>query len=265
MKRLAALLAVVAVVLTACLGGGDNAKTTDPSAETLGPIAIDTSLGIDTDTTVDPLAETTVDPLNPTLPSSGITTVAPGTGSTISAAPTTVASSGGAVDSGQTYTVVANDNLSKIATTLGVTRADVMALNGIVDPDKVFIGQKLKVPTKRPATTTTKAPGTATTKASASGAGTYTVKSGENLTKIAKDLGVTMTALMAANGITDPDKIRSGQVLQVPAKTAATATTTKATTATTAATATTVTVAPATTVATTATTVAATTTKASTP
>jgi LysM repeat protein len=262
MKRIAALFAVIAVVTTACLGsGGDKATTTDP-VSTLG--ALDTILDVDTNTTVDPFASTTVDPSNPTLATT-ITTVPLGTGSTVPAPPTTVAAAGGAVDSGQTYTVVSNDNLRKIATSLGVTLADLQALNGITDPDKIRSGQKLKVPTKRPATTTTKASATATTKAGATG-NTYTVKSGENLTKIAKDLGVTLTAMMTANNITDPDKIRAGQVLTVPAKTAATTATTKAgaTTATTAA-ATTVAATATTVAATTATTVAATTTKATSP
>jgi LysM repeat protein len=45
---------------------------------------------------------------------------------------------------------------------------------------------------------------------------TYTVQSGDTMAAIALDLGVSMEALMAANGLTDPDTLSAGQVLQVP-------------------------------------------------
>lgn len=44
------------------------------------------------------------------------------------------------------YVVQAGDNLSKIATKLGVTKDDLMALNGITNPDHIEVGQKLKIP-----------------------------------------------------------------------------------------------------------------------
>lgn len=48
---------------------------------------------------------------------------------------------------------------------------------------------------------------------------TYTVKSGDTLGAIAKRFGVTLQALQAANGITNPDKIAIGQVLIIPTAT----------------------------------------------
>lgn len=44
----------------------------------------------------------------------------------------------------------------------------------------------------------------------------YTVKRGDTLTKIAKDYGVTVEALAASNGLTNPNKIYVGQILLVP-------------------------------------------------
>jgi LysM repeat protein len=44
------------------------------------------------------------------------------------------------------YVVQAGDTLSKIVNKLGVTKNDLMALNGITDPDHIERGQKLKVP-----------------------------------------------------------------------------------------------------------------------
>lgn len=49
---------------------------------------------------------------------------------------------------------------------------------------------------------------------------TYTVVKGDTLTRIAKHYGVTVNALVTANGIAHPNLIRIGQVLTIPAPTA---------------------------------------------
>jgi LysM repeat protein len=45
---------------------------------------------------------------------------------------------------------------------------------------------------------------------------TYVVQAGDNLSDIADELGVSLRALQAANGIEDPDSIFAGQELIVP-------------------------------------------------
>jgi LysM repeat protein len=55
------------------------------------------------------------------------------------------------------------------------------------------------------ASATPKSPGT-----------TYKVKSGDTLTAIARRNGTTVKVLMSLNGITDPSKLKIGQVLQLP-------------------------------------------------
>jgi LysM repeat protein len=45
---------------------------------------------------------------------------------------------------------------------------------------------------------------------------TYTVQGGDTLFSIARDLGIEPDALMAANGLTDPDRLAVGQVLTIP-------------------------------------------------
>lgn len=47
---------------------------------------------------------------------------------------------------------------------------------------------------------------------------TYTVKSGDTLTAIAKKHGTTVEALVASNGIKNKNLIYVGQVLQIPTK-----------------------------------------------
>ncbi|MGD9796257.1 MAG: LysM peptidoglycan-binding domain-containing protein, partial [Acidimicrobiia bacterium] len=156
--------------------------------------------------------------LTPTLPQTGITTVAPGSGTTIQAPPTT---SGTVVASGTTYTVKSGDSLNSIAKSFDVSKDDIIALNGITNPNNILVGQKLKIPVQRAATTTaaaatTKA-GPTTTKPVVDSGIVYTVKSGDTLSKIAKTLGVTQAQLISLNGLADANDIKVGQKLKVPA------------------------------------------------
>ena len=69
----------------------------------------------------------------------------------------------------------------------------------------------------------TGATGTAGTAAPAAAASTYTVKSGDTLSKIAKELlgnASAYTQIFEANRdqLSDPDKIKPGQILKIPAK-----------------------------------------------
>jgi LysM repeat protein len=50
---------------------------------------------------------------------------------------------------------------------------------------------------------------------STSGA-TYKVRSGDTLSAIAARFGTTVRALVDLNGITDPSRLRVGQVLKLP-------------------------------------------------
>ena len=50
----------------------------------------------------------------------------------------------------------------------------------------------------------------------ASAHGSYTIQSGDTLSEIARDHGVSTKALMAENEISDPNRIRIGQTLSIP-------------------------------------------------
>jgi LysM repeat protein len=101
--------------------------------------------------------------------------------------------------------VKSGDTLYRIAVNHGVTVAALMAANGITNPNLIRPGQVLVIPTSAPPATP---PSAAPVR--------YTVKSGDTLYRIAVNHGVTVAALMAANGITNPNVIHPGQVLTIP-------------------------------------------------
>ncbi|MCB1069778.1 MAG: LysM peptidoglycan-binding domain-containing protein [Verrucomicrobia bacterium] len=127
---------------------------------------------------------------------------------------------------GQTYTIAKGDSLSKIAVRHGVSYRELADLNGITDPNKIRIGQKLvlpphaKMPAGAPKAPATQAKPSMTAPQAASGSGgSYTVKPGDTLTKIASSQGTTVSALRQANGLSG-DLIKVGQKLVLPGGTA---------------------------------------------
>lgn len=111
------------------------------------------------------------------------------------------------------YTVKPGDTLAKIAAAHGVSTSALIQANGIANPDMIRTGQVLTIPGSQ----TANAPaGPAAQPATGQEAGVYTVKPGDFLAQIAAAHGVTAQAIVRANGITNPDLIRPGQVLLIP-------------------------------------------------
>jgi len=106
------------------------------------------------------------------------------------------------------HTVQPGETLSEIAQQYGTTETALLELNGLDEPDTILVGQELTVPML--ATFAPTAPGQ------------HRVQPGETLSKIAKQYGITLEQLMAVNGITDPDSVYSGQLLDVTALSPAT-------------------------------------------
>lgn len=97
-----------------------------------------------------------------------------------------------------TYTVKNGDTLSGIANEFGTTYQKLAEINGIADPNKIYAGQVIKINVS-----------------TSNSVQTYTVKSGDNLTKIAKQFNTTVDSLVSKNGIKDKNKIYVGQVLKI--------------------------------------------------
>jgi len=104
--------------------------------------------------------------------------------------------------------VRAGDTLSEIALAQGLTVEQLRALNGISDPNRIYVGQRLRL-SGAPATTAPAA------KARPKDV-VHVVAWGETLTSIAHHYGSTIAAIAAANGIADPSYLCVGQRLTIP-------------------------------------------------
>jgi len=114
---------------------------------------------------------------------------------------------------GTEYAIVKGDTLAKVAKAHGVTLKALEDANQGVVPTKLKIGQKLTIPAGSAV-----APAPAGTVEPVATGETYTVKSGDTLTKIAKAHGVTLKTLEAANPKVDPNHVKVGMKLNIPAK-----------------------------------------------
>ncbi len=120
----------------------------------------------------------------------------------------------------QTHTVAAGESLSRIAARYGVSVRELQQLNEIKDPNRVRIGQKLKLPAyaESAPSAAPAAPKKETKPARpvVAAQGEYVVQSGDSLSRIAARHGTTVAALKEANGLKS-DVIRIGQKLKIPA------------------------------------------------
>ncbi len=123
-----------------------------------------------------------------------------------------------AVGETTSYVVRRGDALSKIAAHYGLSVNEIVALNGLKNPNKLYVGQKLLLPGKHNVTSTPPTlKGTSASKPRKIPlGGEYVVKSGDSLSVIAARVGTTVKKLKEANGLRS-DLIMVGQKLKIPA------------------------------------------------
>ncbi|MBR2641778.1 MAG: LysM peptidoglycan-binding domain-containing protein [Lentisphaeria bacterium] len=126
---------------------------------------------------------------------------------------------------GGIYVVQKGDTVSAIAYRHGVRTADVLAANDLDEKSarRLKVGQKLTIPKGGkavPRKKSAKKAATVTAAAAVAADGTYTVRKGDNIPKIARKLGVKARDLMAANNLDDAAtrRLQIGQKLVVPGK-----------------------------------------------
>ena len=112
---------------------------------------------------------------------------------------------GGGHHCSQTYVVRPGDTLSGIARWFGVSTSALAQANGISNPSRIYVGQRLCIPSgyfppdpPRP-----------------SCGQFYVVQQGDNLSRIAARCGTTTQRLVYLNGLSHPSLIFPGQVLRM--------------------------------------------------
>ncbi|WP_431522954.1 LysM peptidoglycan-binding domain-containing protein [Streptococcus lutetiensis] len=97
-----------------------------------------------------------------------------------------------------TYTVQSGDTLSSIAAKFGTNYQALASLNGISNPNLIYVGQALRV------------------NGSASASSVYyTVRAGDNLSAIASRYGTSYQSIASLNGLANPNLIYAGQTLKI--------------------------------------------------
>jgi membrane-bound lytic murein transglycosylase D len=104
----------------------------------------------------------------------------------------------------QVHEVRKGDTISSIASRYGATVSSVLAANDLGSRDKIYPGQKVKVPATANARV-------------ASQPAVHVVKKGDTVTSIAEYYGASVAAVLGANGLGSRDKIYPGQRLEIPA------------------------------------------------
>lgn len=122
-----------------------------------------------------------------------------------------------------TYRVVAGDTLGGIARRFGVSVSSIQQLNNMGSSTTIRVGQVLRIPSNSTATpsptptqTATPSPSPSPTPSPTPTATTYTVKSGDTLSRIAASFGVSVSSIQQLNNLGTSTTIRVGQVLRIP-------------------------------------------------
>ena len=144
------------------------------------------------------------------------------------ASPVSYKSTASSASTSDTYTVQAGDTLYSIARRSGMSLNTLLSINGLSQSSVIRPGQTLSV--SGSASQTTATPVSYQTTSTSTGNGTYTVKAGDTLYRIAYNHGISLTTLLSINGLSETSTIRPGQQLVVSGSAKATTSTTKATT-----------------------------------
>lgn len=125
-----------------------------------------------------------------------------------------MAGSGTASAADTTYTVQRGDNLTTIAAKFGLSVQALANANGLANVNNIYAGQVLKIP-QADGQNSNNSPAPAST-----GEGAYIVQSGDTLSGIAAQFGVSLAELAAANKISVMSYVYIGQTLRIPGKSA---------------------------------------------
>lgn len=125
------------------------------------------------------------------------------------------------------YVVRPGDTLGSIAGRFGVTVRSLIEANGITNPNLIFFGQRLLIPTGPLPTSLPPLPTAIVLPTLVPGARptpfptvpaiqTYRLQQGDSLYLVALRFGVPLQQLIQLNGITNPNRVFPGQIVVIP-------------------------------------------------
>lgn len=119
------------------------------------------------------------------------------------------------------HVVQRGENLYRISLRYGVPVSIIQQANNIANPNLIYVGQRLIIPTSGTGvllTPTPVTPGATPQPTTVPGGqiGTYVVRPGDTLSRIARQFNTTVAVLAQLNGIVNINRIFVGQVLRVP-------------------------------------------------
>lgn len=127
---------------------------------------------------------------------------------------------GGVTPGDGIYVVQPGDTLLNIARRFNTTLGTLVQLNGISNPNRIFVGQRLQLPFSTPEPRPTVVAPTQVVPPTATAVPpqptTYVVQPGDNLFRISLRFDVSLVQLANANNITNYNRIFVGQVLTIP-------------------------------------------------
>ena len=105
-----------------------------------------------------------------------------------------------------THVVQAGENLFRIALRYNTTVQAISEANGIANPQQIYVGQQLTIPSA----------GSAPAPQPSGDGATYVVQPGDNLFRIALKYNLSYLYLAQYNGISNVGQVYVGQVLRIP-------------------------------------------------
>jgi LysM repeat protein len=111
----------------------------------------------------------------------------------------------------QIHVVQPGENLFRISLSYGLPYQEVMAYNGITNPNLIYVGQELKIPPSGSGGEPSPPPAGDT-----GGTRVHVVKPGENLFRVALQYNLPYTVVAEANDLSYPYTIYTGQRLIIP-------------------------------------------------
>jgi N-acetylmuramoyl-L-alanine amidase len=163
--------------------------------------------------------------------SSGTSTTSTPSSTTPPTTTTTTPTTTTTTHSTTTYTIRSGDTVSRIAAKYGISTQSVLKANKLSWSSIIYPGHKLTIPVSHTTTTpppdnttptddTTDTPkptdSTGGTDSTATVNGSYVIRSGDTLTKIAAKFGVTLAKLLKANDLSMSSIIYTGHTLVIP-------------------------------------------------